>query len=150
MMPMRPMRWWDIPNVATLEAQLFEEAWTTEQFWSELAQPTRAYIVAEDDQIIGYGGVYLLPPDSDIQTIAVAPGAQGQGIGSAILDELMSIARDRGCTSMMLEVRSDNEAAMSVYQSRGFEPLSHRRDYYAPGVDAIVMRCRPLRGSDEQ
>jgi len=150
MMPMRPMRWWDIPDVAALEAQLFEEAWTTEQFWSELAQPTRAYIVAEDDQIIGYGGVYLLPPDSDIQTIAVAPGAQGQGIGSAILDELMSIARDRGCTSMMLEVRSDNEAAMSVYQSRGFESLSHRRNYYAPGVDAIVMRCRPLRGSDEQ
>lgn len=149
-MKMRPMRWWDIAEVAAVESQVFPESWTTEQFWAELAQPTRCYIVAEDDRILGYGGVYLLPPDSDVQTIAVAPNAHGRGIGRDILNELMRIAYERGCTNMMLEVRSDNEPAIHLYRSCGFEPISHRRDYYAPGVDAIVMRRRPLGGFDEQ
>jgi len=149
-MSMRPMHWRDIAEVAAMESALFPEAWTTEQFWAELAQPTRSYIVAEDDRILGYGGVYLLPPDADIQTIAVAPDAHGRGIGRTILNELIRIAHERGCTSMILEVRSDNEAALGLYRSSGFESISHRRDYYAPGVDAVVMRRRPLGGLSEQ
>lgn len=150
MIQMRPMRWWDIADVAAMESEVFPEAWTTEQFWGELAQPTRFYIVADDNGILGYGGAYLLPPDADIQTIAVAPDAQRRGIGRDLLNELMRIAHERGCTSMMLEVRSDNEPALCLYRSCGFEPISHRRDYYAPGVDAIVMRRRPLEGHHGQ
>ena len=45
----------------------------------------------------------------------------------------------------MLEVRSDNAAALALYARFEFESLNIRRDYYAPGVDAIVMRQKPLR-----
>jgi ribosomal-protein-alanine N-acetyltransferase len=148
-MHMRPMRWWDIAEVAAIERTVFPEAWSTEQFWAELAQSTRTYVVAEDDGIVGYGGVYHLPPDSDIQTIAVAPHAHGRGIGKAILNTLIAEARMRGCTSMLLEVRSDNEAAINLYRNHRFEPISQRSDYYAPGVDAVVMRRRPLGDPSE-
>lgn len=142
------MRWWDIADVHAIEAEAFPiDAWRVEQFWSELAQPTRTYLVAEDGGIVGYGGVYVLAPDSDIQTVAVAPTHHGQGIGRALLEALIQRAQDAQCTSMMLEVRSDNHPAIDMYRTAGFEQISRRSDYYALGVDALVMRRRPLRGS---
>ena len=52
--------------------------------------------------------------------------------------------RERGATQLILEVRSDNEVAIRLYERLGFERISIRRDYYAPGVDAHIMRLRPL------
>jgi len=142
------MQWWDIPDVHAIEADVFPvDAWRVEQFWSELAQPTRRYLVAEDGGIVGYGGVYLLAPDSDIQTIAVAATHHGMGVGRALLEALTQCAEDAQCTSMMLEVRSDNGPAIEMYRSAEFEQISRRTNYYAPGVDALIMRRRPLRRS---
>lgn len=147
-MNIRPMRWWDIADVHAIETEVFPvDAWRVEQFWSELAQPTRAYLVAEDDGIVGYGGVFVLAPDSDIQTIAVAATHHEKGIGRALLKALTQRAQDAQCTSMMLEVRSDNQPAIEMYRSAGFEQISRRSNYYAPGVDALIMRRRPLRRS---
>ena len=145
---MRPMRWWDVEQVAAVEAEVFDESrWSAEQFWSELAQPTRRYLVVQEvDQgtILAYGGIFILGADSDVQTIAVAPRAQGRGIGRMLMEHLMDCAREEEATSMMLEVRSDNLPAIDLYQRLGFEQISIRRDYYAPGVDARIMRRRPL------
>ena len=145
----RPMRWWDIAAVQALEEQLFPvDRWSVEQFWSELAQPTRRYLVAcEEDTITGYAGVFVLAPDADVQTIAVAPTAQGSGLGSRLLEHLLDIAADAGCHQLMLEVRSDNAPAIALYDRFEFERISSRTDYYGPSVDALIMRLRPLRST---
>lgn len=143
-MNIRPMRWWDIDAAAALEAELFEvDAWSVEQFWGELAQPTRRYLVAEDDgAICGYAGLFLLPPDADVQTIAVAGNRQGTGVGGILLRALLDAAKD--CSSVLLEVRSDNAPAIALYRRFGFEVISRRSNYYAANVDALVMRVRPV------
>jgi ribosomal-protein-alanine N-acetyltransferase len=94
---------------------------------------------------MGYFGLFALAPEADVQTIAVSPKAQGKGLGSLLLNELISQALDRGCDQLMLEVRSDNDSALALYARFGFEEVTVRRNYYAPSVDAIVMRQRPLR-----
>lgn len=146
-----PMKWWHIEEVAGLEQQLFPvDAWSTEQFWAEMAQSTRYYFIAvERDAVLGYAGLFALAPDADVQTIAVSPKAQGKGVGRLLLEELIEQAIARDCTQLVLEVRSDNNAALSMYAKRGFEQLNIRRDYYAPGVDALVMRLRPLMSSSQ-
>lgn len=148
---LRPMRWWDIEQVRAIEAALFEaDPWSVEQFWSELAQPTRDYTVATvGDDIVGYAGLFALPPDSDVQTIAVAQSAQGSGIGRRLLQRLIDTARDRGCLQLLLEVRSDNNPAIAMYEGFGFTRISRRRDYYGPGIDALIMRLRPIGGGHE-
>lgn len=143
---LRPMRWPDIEAVHAIETSVFKvDPWTAEQFWGELAQPTREYVVADvDGAIIGYAGAYLLAPDADVQTIAVSPAAQGKGVGRLLLEQLIAIAVDAHCSQLLLEVRSDNESAIAMYERFGFEAISTRRDYYATGVDARIMRLRPL------
>lgn len=142
----RPMRWWDIPAVATLEQALFPtDAWSEEQFWSELALDTRVYLAAERaGQVIGYAGAFVLAPDSDLQTIAVDPSVQGAGTGRKLLTELMSLVSERGAESMMLEVRADNSPAITMYERMGFERISTRARYYADGTDAQIWRRRPI------
>jgi ribosomal-protein-alanine N-acetyltransferase len=143
------MRWWDVDPVVALERELFgETAWSAEAFWSELASPaTRWYVTARgpDGDLHGYAGLMVVGTEADVQTIAVAPAAQGRGTGRVLLDALVTEAVRRGATSLLLEVRADNAPAIALYRRAGFERIAVRRAYYQPGgVDAWVMRRRPL------
>jgi ribosomal-protein-alanine N-acetyltransferase len=74
-------------------------------------------------------------------TIAVAPQAQGQGLGTVLLHWLIAEARRAGAQHLMLEVRADNMVAQRLYSAAGFALLTTRRRYYQPGdVDALILR----------
>jgi ribosomal protein S18 acetylase RimI-like enzyme len=76
---------------------------------------------------------------ADLQRIAVRPAARRQGLGRELLEELFDRATGLGAIRMLLEVAASNEAAIGLYESFGFEPISRRHDYYADGADAVVM-----------
>ena len=40
--------------------------------------------------------------------------------------------------------------ALALYAATGFESQGRRRDYYGPGLDAVVMRRRLLGAEDAQ
>jgi ribosomal-protein-alanine N-acetyltransferase len=149
---LRPMRWWDIEAVAVIDADVFgPTAWSIAAFWSELSgvPATRHYIVAVmDDTIVGYAGVAFGPDDSDVQTIAVIPSVQRTGLGRRMMTELIDAAVEREAGQLFLEVRHDNEGALFLYRSLGFEQISLRKSYYAPGLDAVIMRLRIGQGGD--
>lgn len=143
---LRPMRWWDITAVGTIERVLFPDAWSDEAFWSELAgvPDTRHYVVAElGGLVVGYAGLFATRHQADVQTLAVAPGHQGTGLGARLLQVLLEEAIRRGCAEVLLEVRADNAAARALYARHGFEQISVRRGYYHPdATDALVLRRR--------
>jgi len=143
-MVLRELRWTDIGELAALERRLFpHDAWTEPTWWAELAgRPRRDYVVEEDAEgILGYAGLDVGSEVADVMTIAVAPRAQGRGLGRSLLEELVDRARARGAEYLMLEVRDDNLAARRLYEQAGFERLTTRRRYYQPGdVDAHILR----------
>jgi [ribosomal protein S18]-alanine N-acetyltransferase len=156
---LRPMEPADLTDVMALEHDLFpDDPWTAEMFAEEVVQPktSRLYLVAETRpaagqaglDMAGYAGMMFVPggTQADVLTIAVARTYWGRGIGSALLGELLQVARERRCAEVFLEVREDNPRARGLYQRRGFEEIGVRRGYYQPsGVDAIVMRKDLLR-----
>ena len=139
-----PLRWWHLPAVLELERLLFPaDPWSSEQFWQELAQPTRYYIGAfHGDRLVGYAGAFINAPDGDVQTVGVAPDAQGRGIGRTLVVDLLECMGHRGVRHAMLEVRADNDAAISLYGRLGFTPISRRPRYYPDGGDAVIMRAQ--------
>ena len=128
-----------------VERALFApEPWTERLFWSELGQlDTRHYLVAlAGDEVVGYAGLCDYPDEAFVQTIAVAPAAQGTGLGSRLLVALLDEAARRRQRTVSLEVRADNAAAQRLYDRHGFVRSGVRRGYYAGGVDALVLTRR--------
>ena len=134
----------DLPTLFSIEAELYPiDAWSLDIFDSEFdgIPDTRYYVVAESDEIIGYAGLFspLAGEVADIQTMTVVKSEQGKGIGKALLKLLVIEALRREAPDVLLEVREDNASAIGLYQSAGFEEISHRKNYYAPGIHAIIM-----------
>ncbi|MGB3414080.1 MAG: tRNA (adenosine(37)-N6)-threonylcarbamoyltransferase complex transferase subunit TsaD, partial [Microbacteriaceae bacterium] len=129
------------------ERQIFrDDAWSRDNMRAELTNPWGKYLVAyadgQNDIVLGYLGLYL--PDSeqaDVQTIALAEDARGQGLGRYLMQTGMEIARQHGAREILLEVRADNPVAEGLYRSLGFEQISVRKNYYGGIVDALIMRA---------
>jgi ribosomal-protein-alanine N-acetyltransferase len=144
------MRWWHVEACLPLERELFgDEPWSARTFWSELGQvDTRHYVVAVDrattaDEVVGYAGLCDYPDEAWVQTMAVSPSRQGQGLGTRLLEDLLAEAERRRHRVVALEVRADNPTAQRLYARHGFTQTGVRRGYYQPsGVDALVMTRR--------
>ncbi len=134
----------DLPELMKLENELFPgEAWKEDSFRSELEGTFTDYFGAFDDGLVGYAGLSSVPASfsSDIQTLAVTSSRQGKGLGRLLVNKLVSKALALGSEAVFLEVRVDNNAAVSLYSSLGFEQIDVRKNYYQPsGMDALVMR----------
>lgn len=134
------MRWPDLPRVAELEQLLFptDSPWTQEMFWAELAGRHHYVVVRENDEVIGYAGLGIVDEDeAEVRTIGVHPDHRGKGLGRHLLDDLLRAAGD---VRVLLEVRTDNDVARTLYESVGFTTIGTRRNYYRPsGADAYVM-----------
>ena len=140
------MRWWHVAQVLPVEQAVFpDEPWTARTFWSELGQvQTRAYVVAlRGEDVVGYAGLCDYPDEAWVQTLAVAPEAQGRGLGDRLLRALLEEAARRGQRTVALEVRADNAPAQRLYARHGFVREGVRRGYYQPsGADAHVLTRR--------
>lgn len=61
-----------------------------------------------------------------ITLVLVAPQDRATGLGRTLVTAVLDTCRSRGFTSCGLEVRSDNTAALAMYQSLGFTALAAR------------------------
>ncbi len=134
----------DIPVLAGLEKEIYPESpWSAAQFREELSgvPKTRKYLVALDKQeIVGYGGVALAGDVADIHTLTVIPSFRRKGIATQMLQELESWAISKGIKDFMLEMREGNLEAQPLYEKYGYQVISRRDNYYAPGIHALIMR----------
>ena len=95
-----------------------------EDFWRQQAEGSAPILVVlEDGRGVAMGGVFT-PSESAIAYVWgmwTAPEARGRGHSSALLDRVVTWARDVGRTPH-LHVTEGNDAARRLYVRRGFEP----------------------------
>ncbi len=137
--------WEPIQEIAEIEQQIFSDAWNRNSLMQTMQQTHTYAICAVEDKIAGgklqgYLIVYQSFEESDIARIAVSLDARRLGIADTLLDAYWGHCKTHGITRVLLEVRSSNEAAISLYKKHGFIQLGKRRNYYAkPLEDGIVM-----------
>lgn len=93
---------------------------------SGLKNPDISFLSAWDgDMLLAVGALKQLDPlTGEVKSMRATPAARGRGIGFAILDHIVSIARDRGYTALKLETGTGPlfEAAHALYRRYGFVP----------------------------
>ena len=151
---LEPLRRKDLARCAELEKILFdgEDPWSEPTFHAEL-DAGHYYLGAYVDGpgLIGYAGMSLVGIGRDLEanvhTIGVDPAWQHRGVGRTLLNALLAKA-DAARAPVFLEVRTDNEPAIRLYETHGFTRIGLRRSYYQPsGADAYTM-ARPARSEE--
>lgn len=131
----------DADAVAAIEAKCFAMPWKREDFWREATNELATYIVGElDRKIVAYAGAWVSFNQAEVMNVAVEPELRGQGIGTILFGELIKAVKERGATSITLEVRPSNTAAIKLYENFGLQSVGRRKGYYVDnGEDALIM-----------
>jgi ribosomal-protein-alanine N-acetyltransferase len=106
-----------------------------------LKQYPRYFLVAEcSSRVSGYVCGSLAGKNlGRIVSIAVEPELRRRGVGRMLMLELENRFRADRVKAIRLEVGVDNNAAIRLYESLGYETVGFRRGYYPDGSDALVM-----------
>ena len=101
----------------------------------KLAARVRELLAADEITVLvvdgGVAVVYLRPSlwtearECYLAELYVVPARRGHGLGRALLDAAIALARDNGADYMCLATSEDDVAARSLYASTGFR---HRDD----------------------
>lgn len=88
---------------------------------------------------IGYGCVWSILDEAHITILGVHPEYRRQGWGEVLMYGLFAVAHQRGLTRATLEVSSQNQAAIALYEKLGFRQAGCRKGYYSNGDDAAIL-----------
>ena len=140
----RRMRDSDVDAVLALAAVLpTAPHWPREAYLAALDSPMRNVQVAVTPagELLGFAVTSMVPPEAELESIAVVAVWQLWGIARHLLQVLSGELAAAGVTELLLEVRASNEAALAAYRALGFAQTGLRRGYYAhPAEDAVQMR----------
>ena len=89
----------------------------------------------EDNRYVGFLIYQVLYENAEIIDIFVLDEYRKKGIGTKLLEKMLD---NKSIKNITLEVRIDNNNAISLYNKLGFVPVTIRKGYYN-GVDAILM-----------
>ncbi|MGV3554313.1 MAG: GNAT family N-acetyltransferase [Croceibacterium sp.] len=127
----------------------YGEAWNRRQVGDALTMPNTHYLLAgpdglapaPDDPAVGFLLSRGAAGEEELLLIAVHPEHRGNGIGTALIERFIDVARHRGTERLFLEMREGNPAER-LYVALGFEPVGRRRQYYRSArngpLDAIT------------
>lgn len=108
-----------------------------ESYLKSIEQSTsNIFLLAKDgNEIVGTGNYSVFPKKRMAHRgefgIAVKKSHWNQGIGSKLLERIISFAREEANSEIIsLEVRSDNKAAIHLYQKFGFEKIGTFKGYF--------------------
>jgi ribosomal-protein-alanine acetyltransferase len=137
----------DLDAVLALEQKIPEAPhWNRQEYEpclisDETASLRRVGFVAEVDvYIVGFSIGKLVAGVCELESVAVATDARGQGIGTALLSAVTAWAESSGAYRFELEVRASNTRAIELYERAGIRREGQRAGYYhSPDDDALLM-----------
>ncbi|MBQ1782612.1 MAG: GNAT family N-acetyltransferase [Gammaproteobacteria bacterium] len=109
------------------------------------AQSVTFWTAWEDGLLCGCGALKELDPRTgEIKSMRTQPAFLRRGVGQAILDEIVRVARQRGYSRLLLETGTGEafEPAHALYRRNGFEPSGAFGEY--PATDFNVFMAKAL------
>ena len=130
-----------LDGVCAIENACFAHPWSRQSIEAELDNETSLFYVAvEDGQVVGYIGMSFVLDEGYIYNVAVKADCRKNGVGSALIQTLVTHCRKNNFAFLTLEVRESNAPARSLYEKFGFIKVGERKNYYSdPTENAILM-----------
>lgn len=130
-----------LDGVYRLECECFVHPWSRESLEREIENETSLFLAAvENGEVVGYIGMSIVIDEGYIYNVAVAENSRRKGIGSALVNELVTYGKKNNLCFLTLEVRASNFEAQSLYSKFGFVKVGERKNYYSsPTENALLL-----------
>ena len=132
----------DLNDIYNIEVSSFDTPWEKAsievEFYKDYAN---IYVYEIDKKVAAYIITWLLGAEAELITIAVDEDWRRQGIGKALLAYMKTLYGEN--IIWHLEVACDNENAIRMYKSFGFEITSTIANYYGDNKNAYRMLLSP-------
>jgi N-acetylglutamate synthase-like GNAT family acetyltransferase len=124
----------DVPEVSALLQAAFVEyrplytpggyAATTvsaEEIARRIREEGPTWVAAKDGMVVGTVSAVFKEGDLYVRSMAVAPGARGEKIGSRLMEQVEEFALGSGCTRQFLSTTPFLDRAIALYKQCGFD-----------------------------
>lgn len=100
-----------------------------DEFKEMLSIPETIFLVSDNDGIDGFLNANIVEKNSKftgykkylmIEQLGVTKNSQKNGVGRSLMDLAEKIAKEKGCTMLVLDVWGFNENAIGFYEHLGF------------------------------
>lgn len=139
---LRPMQTSDLDAIMQIEPTIYSHPWTRGNFSDSLNSGYSAWVLEDNEHIIGYALLMLVMDEAHLLNLSIAKVYQKQGLGRYLLEHMLTIAKSHKAANMFLEVRLSNITAIALYENMGFSEMAVRRGYYPAKEgreDAVLM-----------
>lgn len=122
----------DIPRLAAVDQAAFGPPWQMSQYDLRQAYRTASSctVAIRDDHILGFQISTFFFDGAHLARLAVHPTAQNQGVGGALLGDLLERYARRGIHMMTVNTQESNVQSRRLYQRFGFEPNGYNLPYW--------------------
>ena len=132
------VRWMDETGIRQWNCTGYMEAYPRE-YYGDMLRQGRLYVLRDGEELLG--AAVLLEEDSRWEDSAPAyyvhnlvGSVSARGAGSALLERIEALARERGRARVRLDCAVDNEFLNRFYESRGYRPAGFCEDGPYRGV----------------
>lgn len=133
-----------INAVVDIEIRSFDHPWSKDSFLQLLDQKHfYGFGLFQSNTLIGYCFLYFVMDEINIVNIAMDPSKRQKGLASKMLVHIHQWGKAKGAKRSFLEVSVENQAAIKLYESFGYNKQGRRVKFYAGNQDAHIM-TKPL------
>ena len=142
----------DFETIISIERDAFAQPWNRKAIIDELSCADASQYVARafsqsqaHSAVIAYIFVRFLTDEMHIMKIAVDSNWRNRGTGTALLQFMQTVGKRRGATTVLLEVRPSNLAAIRLYEKSGFQTIGIRPNYYPHTRETALVMSKSLK-----
>jgi len=125
----------DLDHVVLIEQDCQSHPWSMLQFQEGFNAGHQGWVATKvydgNEIIAGFAIMSSVLDESSLLKICISQAFQRQGIGQQLLDVVIQEAVGNQAVRIFLEVRVSNQAAITLYEKKGFTRIGRRREYYS-------------------
>jgi len=146
----RKMTVQDLDQLMIIENEAFSLPWSRSSYEAELHNAYADYLVCDcAGELAGYIGMWTVMEEAHLTNVAVASKFRGKGIARILMQTQEKLARSKGASMMLLEVRPSNQAALQLYSSLGYIHAAIRKNYYSDNQEDALIMVKHLHEDNE-
>ena len=118
----------------------FLDGWSKENFSTAFLRQDFFVLGKKiEDRLVGYISFTISFDTADVELVLVDKDFRGRGIAKELLTKALKEIKDKNVSKVLLEVRKDNDLALSLYKGNGFSQINVRKKYYEDWTDALIL-----------